>query len=451
MSTSTLQTLLENKLLDIGEDDTRFERLKNSSAALSEQLKESPHLTIPVSLAAVDTRPSPDDPAFVAAHQAVTKYWPTYRNRWPDAPIEIWKAVLLESLMISAKDNAEIASAAALTWASLLPRIRLGKEAPVILECYTTLRNTAEARSAQEWTDELQPLKIKLTKAKATPPNASLPKVNEKQLTRWFRAAVGPAGPEGALPAELKPNPYWPSNNATAWAHEFAPRAASAVSTVVDAALKDVQNALGTTHESVGGQLTQWTTAAATGLRELVVEISRSAEGARRRSKLMWWRAAMYSPQTRKSYREGPIIAASLQAALDLHTQVSAHSPESAEHFLREMVRELVRTSPPATTGADQATRGPHATSIREALQLVAQGEVVGFPEARAAVYPVGRLTLLEALQVATAAGVEASILDSLAARTGPAAESAVPLDELAAWVFRDAQAYRLVGPTTNA
>jgi hypothetical protein len=436
---------LERRLLDIGEDDSRLEKLQRASAALAVALEAEPHLAVPFALVGADDTTPDDDPMFGLAHKAIMEVWATYRNKYQDAPTEIWRALLLDALATRGAVDAAVASAAALTLASVLPRLELGRDGDVVVALYNELRRLAEARAVADWSDEVPTMKLRVQKPKPSTngTTAKAVKLDKDRLAKLWIYAAGPHDQSSVAPFK-EPNPHWP-NQGPPWSYEFAPRAATAVAEVVNTALEEVAKAAATSSDAALTQLGQWAEKTGDLLRQAVTAVSQGAAGVQRRSALLWWRSALFSPTIGRSYRTTPVTLSALQMAIDLHVQVPAYAPESVEHFLREAVRDLVRTADSETSDRADPDRastssglGSRMTAVTVDDALAAAAAVEGLPDDEEP-SPTGRTTLL-GLLTASASG---TILgrEAVAARLGPAGEGSMAVDELAAWLFRDLQA----------
>ena len=69
--------------------------------------------------------------------------------------------------------------------------------------------------------------------------------------------------------------------------------------------------------------------------------VSNATEGLQRRTNLLWWKEALFSPSGRMSYRDMMSFEAAALMAFDLHRQIPTFSPASVAAFLRETVMAL--------------------------------------------------------------------------------------------------------------
>jgi hypothetical protein len=136
-------------------------------------------------------------------------------------------------------------------------------------------------------------------------------------------------------------NPHWISNNPQAWGQEFATRMTSAVADAIDDVAKANKNQainLSPPFEELASTIQEY-------VGETLRTFSDATAGLQRRTNLLWWKEALYSLRTRKSYRVmDPFTAASIMA-LDLFDQVPLFSPASVSAFLHEAILLLPKVS----------------------------------------------------------------------------------------------------------
>ena len=131
-------------------------------------------------------------------------------------------------------------------------------------------------------------------------------------------------------------NQHFPNANEH-WVYEFGMRAATAVAETIDGTIK------GLSVEGAGLSEATGTLAAAISahLATTVQAVSGATAGLQRRTSLLWWKEALFSPSARKSYRDMPAPAVAALMAFDMHRQIPAFSPASIAAFLRETVIAL--------------------------------------------------------------------------------------------------------------
>ncbi|MGI4765219.1 MAG: GTPase-associated system all-helical protein GASH, partial [Janthinobacterium lividum] len=157
--------------------------------------------------------------------------------------------------------------------------------------------------------------------------------------------------------------------------------------------------------------------------------------GLQRRTNLLWWKEALYSPSAHASYRDLPAFEAAGLMALDLHGLVPVYSPASVSAFLDESIRLL-----PASAGASE----PVLTLVSEARISDAMAPLRKI--AALMVSPAtGRGPLLSLIGHVGTPGV----LDEPSLRLfgGLGVETALSPSAWGTWLFRELQAARAVVP----
>ncbi len=124
--------------------------------------------------------------------------------------------------------------------------------------------------------------------------------------------------------------------------------------------------------------------------------------------------------------------------ACDLHQQSPLYHPESLEYLLRETVRDVGSTDAPRVVLIDACTSFPQ---VNEASFLAEQ--LGGGPTKN------GRVALLAFLQ--SLFDSKSSTAEDMQRAIGVAVDTAITLQDLAVWVYRDLQAQRLATTSTVA
>jgi hypothetical protein len=181
------------------------------------------------------------------------------------------------------------------------------------------------------------------------------------------------------------------------------------------------------------GALEKLLTGFSTYVDETLKAVSAATGGLQRRTNLLWWKEALFSPSTRCSYRDLSPEAAAPLMAFDLHQQIPTFSPASVTAFLFEAVHSLPTVDPRKTCSIHELV-----AMAREDDGLVALREngadLVSSPAGR------GPLLALIAHPEARASHAEREEFRRL---TGLGPETELTLPDWAVWVFRELQAVR--------
>lgn len=346
MGTSLLQEFLSSRLLDIGAEDSRLDKLESTCSELSQIYATNPQSALPPLLAAWD--PSADaDPSLLEIATVLQGHWPTFRGAFSGEPLTLYRAVVLESVMRAMELQATLAVAVSLIAANVLPQLKVGREAPILAILIGRAEALAAERLGQAWPQQdvaaakLAPL--------AVPPMNSLKKIDDSTWFAQVAAASGQSTNRSGVTLS-NPNPYW-TNQPQHWSWEFADRMAPILAEVHDKAAGNALRVAGTAVKSLAD-------AVATKLDEFL-----EAEQVRRdqrevASGLLWWRQSLYSETAEKPYRKLPVALVVWHMALDISDLLPEVYPRAVESLLFESVH--------AATGA----QGDSEISLKELLQV---------------------------------------------------------------------------------
>lgn len=426
-----LQQFLDAGMLPIGDADEKFGYLKAAAADLANRLKATPGRIPAYTRVALDPEISLHDPVMEEAEEAVIMQWNTLRNRFPDRPRQLLRAVILEALRLAVSELGP--EGAALVWlsgASYLSHVDLGQERDIVHSFFETLGDDAEAAATAAWlTPHAETAKLPTPLIKA--PELTAPKVNVTQLQKLFSAAAGPQDEHGAKGED--PNPTW-SNSAPQWSYAFAPRAAQAIAGAVDpviaALTKDLADHAGGTETL----LRDHAKALRAALTAAMERVDQTVDAERKRMALLWWRQSLYSPSARTGYRTLASPLAALLMAIDLDAQTPPNTPRSVEYLLRETVREVSLRDGAIPSVSIEAFCAGVLGSLRATRHALPVGSAEGGV--------VGRVSLLTYVRLRAA---ERADLGETRDRLGLEGGEDLSLDDLAVWLFRDLQAESLV------
>ena len=419
MSENILLRFLQNGLIDVGGDDVKLKKLQDTANILSAVLQENPAKTTAFALTACDPDITAEQPVVEEVTAALAEQWPTYVNTFAGTPTTVIRAVLLAALVRAADKNNHIAAALVTYARNMLPHIRVGNEQPIWHDLVMDLENEVEKRAETEWAT---PAAIKVPPLKLSVDSLKIPvktlKLNRKELTQNLFEASGPHNPDEE--AGKNPNPHWP-NSDSSWSHGFAPRAARAIADAVDPALK----------VTIGpvdfGEITE---TVSRHFNKTLEAVSRANAGLQRRTYLLWWKEALYSPSRRRRYRDLPGLQAAVLMAFDLYTLVSNFTPWSVSSFLDETVRALpqidVEERKPLLELIKEVAASEELTALRVTIESLGLG--------------AARVPLLAVVGNREAATMTSRRFKAL---TGVPADTELSLPDLTVWLFRELQATR--------
>ena len=430
MNDDILLRFLGKNLIDVGGDDTKLARLKQTADDLSGILKKTPAKATSFALVAFDPDVPGTDPVIAEAEDALRKRWETYVNTFAETPITVIRAMLLDALTRTVLENDAVAVAFVASARNMLPLMKVGEEQGIWSDVVSEGERKIEERAEIEWAT---PASIALPQIKIDPPlpvemRISTLKVDRNRLSKDFQAAAGPqAHDQQGRSFETQGNPHYPDAN-DPWVFEFGQRAASAVGDAVTRAVKGASiegsHPLGMTENllaTISGHLSATMQA-----------VSSATIGLQRRTNLLWWKEALFSPSTRTSYRDMSSPVAATLMAFDMHRQVPTLSPASVAAFLREAVIALPTI--------DSARKTPVRTLVEETVDAddladlrTEVGKLVAEPAGRGPLLAlIGHRDVLPRID-------DRKFRDLV----GVEPDTALTLPDWSVWMFRELQAVR--------
>ncbi|MGX4641686.1 GTPase-associated system all-helical protein GASH [Massilia sp. SYSU DXS3249] len=325
MKTSVLQEFLNLRLLNIGADDSRLEKLSDACHELAQRYAAEPKVAMAPLLAAWDPTAGPDT-TLVAIGELLQKHWPTFRGAFQDEPLTLYRAIVLEAVMRAMEQQGTLAVAVSLVGANVLPHLNVGQEQRIVSKILERAQSITSERLSALWPTQPEPAPVASLKLPA------LTAVKNTAADAWFPQVAAAAGNSTNKPGVSldNPNPYWP-NQPQHWSYEFADRMAPILADVHDkaanTALKGSAQALKALGESIVIKLNDF----------LRSEQARSNQ-LNTSSRLLWWRQALYSESAAAPYRklEAPLVA--LHMAYDLADLLPEVYPPAVESLLFEAV-----------------------------------------------------------------------------------------------------------------
>jgi hypothetical protein len=426
VATDILIRFLNAGLIDVGGDDAKLGKLRETAADLATALKKTPSKAAPFALIAFDPEAPACDSVVKEVVETLQRRWATYVNTFSGTPIAVIRAMLLDALVQAARDDERVGVAFVTSARNVLAFMEASNERAIWADVVSEVERKVDARAEAEWAT---PSSITIPAMEFEAPEASsigttkYGGVNKAQLTKQILAAAGPNSGAGYPTGG---NPYWPQNNVQQWAQEFSTRLADAIANTID----ELGESTGIEPVDVSGPLKSFAQAVSAHVDGTLKAVRAATAGLQRRTNLIWWKETLYSPSARVSYRGMPTSTAAALMAFDLHQQVPTFSPASVAAFLHETVLTLpsldAAEARPIHDLLHEATDSQVLTPLREAAALMT-------PE------PAGRGPLLGLL-----GHCRSPVEDQkFRARVGVPATTPLTIPEWATWLFRELQAAR--------
>ncbi|WP_371434878.1 GTPase-associated system all-helical protein GASH [Polaromonas sp.] len=427
MEQEYVMRFLEIGAFSLNSDDTKLEKLRNTAKDLSAALRTAPAKTVSFTMVAADPSISPTDPVVEEAMSALRKRWETVANAFTGRPVNVLRAVLLDAIVQAARGDDTIAVAFVNTARNALAHAETADEAEIWRDAVYEIESKVDARAEAEWAT---PEMISVEPLKYTAPPTSAAEFEAPTIERSDLQAkiLSAAGPLGTVPPV---NPYWHHQHPQQWAPEFAKQMTSAIADVID----QIAAELAPSPVDLSKPLSSLAKAVSTHVETVLASFSGATAGLQRRTNLLWWKEALYSPSAHESYVEMPVFQASALMALDLHEQVPTFSPASVSAFLKEAIRCL-----PAEPGSEDNGQRDVAALVRDA-KTAAFMQPFRTVAAQYVPAPIGRGPLLSLIgHGQDPAAIEAASLRTLGGVDGSATMTAA---EWGVFLFRELQAAR--------
>ena len=326
MGINLLRDFLSSRLLNIGADDSRLEKLDATCNELAQTYATNPRIAVVPLLAALDPAAGADR-SLLEVGETLQKHWPTFRGAFSDEPLTLYRAVVLEAVMRAMELQGTLAVAVNLVAANILPQLQVGQEAHILSKFLDRANAITSKRLEQAWPKqaeaaELSPLEV-----------PALGNLKKLDANTWFPQVAAASGPSTNKPnvTLTAANPNW-TNSAGQWSYEFADRMASILADVHD---KTIANALRVTGpavkalgEAVAEKLNEFLSA------EQVRSNQREAA-----NRLLWWRQSLYSETAKTPYCKLSATLVTWHMALDLSDLLPEVYPPAVESLLFEAVR----------------------------------------------------------------------------------------------------------------
>ena len=146
-----LLRFLGKGLINVGGDDDKLERLRQTAVDLSGILQKTPAKVTPFALVAFDPDVPTTDPTIVQVENALRKRWATYVNTFSGTPVTVLRAILLDALVRACGQNDTVAVAFVASARNVLPFTEADGEQEIWIEILREIERKVEERAEREW------------------------------------------------------------------------------------------------------------------------------------------------------------------------------------------------------------------------------------------------------------------------------------------------------------
>lgn len=429
MGDGILQGFLNSGLIDVGGDDAKLDKLLQAAGDLAAALKKMPSKALAFSLIAFDPAAPEADPVVQEALAVLQNHWTTYRNTFSATPVAVIRAMLLDALVAAAAEDDRVGVCFVASARNALPLLPVDNERDIWIGIVEEVERRVDLRAEAEWATPdsiiVQPMKYDAPKLSAA--EVRIGEAPKADLQTGMMAAAGPQyqNPQQGNVA-TNGNPQWPQNNPQAWVSEFGRRAGTTIADAINAALGEIE----VSQPDLAQPFAKLAEAVSGHVDDTLKAVSGATAGLQRRTNLLWWREALFSPSAGKSYRTLPPTVAAALMALDLFDTVPLFSPASVPAFLGEAVMRLGGTADAAKrTVRDLVTEAQDKAALAP-LRTAAAG---------LAAEPEGRGPLLALIGHPAHTGARDAA--SFQRLTGVPADSELDPVAWSGWLFRELQA----------
>ena len=339
MHDDVLLRFLKKGLVDVGGDDHKLEHLRRTAVDLSGILRETPAKATPFALVAFDPDVPATDPTIVQVEDALRNRWETYVNTFSGTPVTVLRAMLLDALVRACGQDDTVAVAFVASARNVLRFTEAAGEQEIWTEVLLEIERRVEERAEREWATpaSISEPDVRFDSSSAVEIRILSSKVDPTTLRPKFEAAVGPQSqlPNGQQ-RNTEGNPHWPQNHQP-WVYEFGTRTAQAVAEAINRAI----GGLSVEGGDLPGIAREMMAVMSEHLTATLRAVSDASAGLQRRTTLLWWKEALFSPSAGVSYREMSTSDAAVLMAFDMYRHIPTFSPASVAAFLRETVIAL--------------------------------------------------------------------------------------------------------------
>jgi hypothetical protein len=425
MANQILQEFLNQQFIEPDHEDY-ITGLQKAAADFEKRLRGKRSRIPQVVLLAFDPEAPADEPLFAEVQELVVAKWRNFASKCQGRPITYLRAVMLTALEALAADT----RLAGVIWLTASNYFRYTtathREATVLQGFLATISKVYEQAGWQRW---------KVGQGEKLPDvpviaQTGLDKVGgfkEDFAVNGLTKAVGSGNTFSIFTSNYSGNKETvPVGDA--WATAFGTNAGNTVTSLVNSAIKNVNEVL--SKVASAQQMSDYAAAITQHLGVVADQLSRQTDSYNLRSRLLWLKESQYSISQRKSYRAVAQAARPIALAYDATQEVPEVYPASVEYFLRET---LLVTDPQAE---DEQT-------FESMLTAIAQ-DAASWQTLIAAIAPAepGRRPLLSFIARLGQVGSELGEFELL---TGLALTDTVSRADFAVWLFRELEVQKLV------
>lgn len=425
MANQILQEFLNQQFIEPDQEEY-ITGLQKAAADFEKRLRGKRSRIPQVVLLSFDPEAPADEPLFAEVQELVVAKWRNFASKCQGRPITYLRAVMLTALEALSADT----RLAGIIWLTASNYFRYTtathREAIVLQVFLANISKVYEQAGWQNW--ELgQGEKLPDVPVIAQTGLDKVGGFKEEFAVNGLTKAAGSGGTFSTFTSNYS-GQQETVKVGDAWATAFGTNAGNTVTSLVNSAIKNVNEVLG--KAASAQQVSDYAATITQHLGIVADKLSRQTGSYNLRSRLLWLKESQYSVSQRKSYRIIAQAARPVALAYDATQEVPEVYPASVEYFLRETL--LVADS-----------QSEEEQTFERLLTDLAQNAASWQPlvTAAASAEP-GRRSLLSFIAKLGQVGNELGEFELL---TGLALTDAVSRADFVVWLFRELEVQKLV------
>lgn len=329
MDKTILQSLLDAQVFTLPDNDERLAQLETSATQLAKKLQENVSDISFYTLVALDPKITGTEPLIVEVEDVIKENWATLRSNRPESPVSIIRSVILSALHTTGTEDADCAQIIYLTATNFYPYAVLGNEKEIVDTILLSIGEVAEENATEEWALEETDPSIKLPSLKAKPIKFNTVEIKKDSIEAAF-GVTGVNNQYNSCAGQVS------VNNAFG---ELKTQVPSAIVNSINGAFTTLLS--GFDSKDFETSVNKFFVDFKKSLDKELKSSFMAMQAVERRSRLLWWKEALYSQHLKKSYRDITKELRPVILAFDLYNQLPSITPVSVDYLLRDTLFQL--------------------------------------------------------------------------------------------------------------
>lgn len=411
-----LQKFVNSHLIQIRNDED-FQKLKDAATSLSKSEFRKKENIVKYTLTAIDPNIDASELALEKAKNHIEKQSPTLLSHSKDTPRTILRALILEALYTRALNDIDYARIIWYTGSNVFNYYSLGNEKDILYEILQEIGERVEQEAVKNWSpvndmifEEVEKFNLKIESLRSIQPEIETFKEKFQNLISHSQHR------------NINRNLQY------AGSHNLNAQQGEVIANLIESSLQKYNSSM----ESISTQINEFIGNLNPYFEKISSQAVQGVMSVNNRSRVLWWKESLYSPSTKKSYREVKTELLPLVMAFDLFSMVTQNYPVSIDYILKETIRKVLEEH-------------DHSVSFKDFIKLTAETENKEYIKSLSIKinYTESRISLLDYINAI--ANEEINGIGRFQEQSGIDPEKKIRIDELAVWLFHDLQAYRIV------